>query len=62
MRPGQTHWRYDPNASQADPTVTAMLSAVLRDQPEDDGHVDPDEFPRFDTIDSRMIRPLGAPD
>lgn len=63
MRPGQTHWRYDPDASRPDPSVTAMLPAVPReDEPEDDGHVDPAEFLSFDGIDSQMIRSIGAPE
>jgi hypothetical protein len=29
---------------------------------QDDGHVDPDEFPPFDGINSLMIRSIGAPE
>lgn len=68
-------WHYDENAGKPDPAVTSMLPVVPTPHPrggtvrydeyEDhqlSGHVDPDEFPRFDGINSLMIRSIGAPD
>lgn len=38
---------------------SAQLPAV---EHEDEGHVDPDEFPAFDGVTSLMIRSIGAPE
>jgi hypothetical protein len=57
-------WHYDKDAPSPgqQPAVTMMHPVVPRDEPEDDGHVNPAEFPRFDGINSLMIRSIDAPD
>lgn len=62
-RPGR--WTHDDDAPAPDPTVTGIFQAVqaaAEDEHEDDGHVDPDEFPAFDGVTSLMIRSIGAPE
>lgn len=58
-------WSYDKNAPSPDPTATGMFPVVqpaAEDEHEDDGHIDPEEFPAFDGVTSLMIRSIGAPE
>lgn len=60
-------WRYEPSAPDPDQSVTSMVP-IVKPTPYPRGPVDevepadPEDFPAFDTIDSRLIRSLGAPD